>query len=84
MVCPRPVALHTYKAHEYRLFYRVRKVVETPVDDLVKLLGLEVPVAPIATLVEVTAASVALQWKINEPRNAAIKYVVKLNGTLGM
>lgn len=49
-----------------------------------KLLGLEVPVTPVATLLEISTTSIAVHWKPPEQRSSAIKHIVNVNGASGV
>ncbi|KAH7112459.1 hypothetical protein B0J11DRAFT_542382 [Dendryphion nanum] len=60
--------------------YRAYQVLSKPVEDLVLLLGLEVPVAPIVSLAGIKADGVLLHWKPPEARSSVVKYVIRING----
>lgn len=51
-----------------------------PVEELVALLGLEVPVAPIVSLAGIKADGVLLHWKAPDSRSSVLKYVIRING----
>lgn len=55
-----------------------------PVDDLIRLLGLEVPPAPLLSLLSLSPESVAICWKPPEQKGAVDKYTIRVNGTIGM
>ncbi|KAJ4982548.1 fibronectin type iii domain protein [Stagonosporopsis vannaccii] len=59
--------------------FRAYQVLSQPVDKLVHVLGLEVPVAPLVSLAGIKADGVLLHWKSPE-RAAVVKYVVRVNG----
>lgn len=52
-------------------------------DDLIKLLGLDVPAAPAVSLVAIKADGAVLHWDLSEPRSAVQAYQIKVNGVLG-
>lgn len=60
--------------------YRVYQVLSKPVDELVGLLGLEVPVAPIVSLAGIKADGILLHWKPPDQRSSVLKYLVRVNG----
>lgn len=62
------------------LGYRAYQVLSKPVDELVGLLGLEVPVAPVVSLAGIKADGVLLHWKPPEQRSSVVKYLVRVNG----
>ncbi|KAF2454554.1 hypothetical protein BDY21DRAFT_98221 [Lineolata rhizophorae] len=66
------------------LFYRAYQVLAKPVDELVNLLGLEMPPAPVVSLAAVKANGVVLHWKPPGLRGSVAKYQVRLNGHMGM
>lgn len=51
-----------------------------PVEELVNLLGLEVPVAPLVSLAGIKADGVLLHWKPPDQRASVVKYVIRING----
>ena len=51
-----------------------------PVDELVNLLGLEVPLAPEVSLADIKADGVLLHWKLPDQRGSVLKYMVRING----
>ena len=51
-----------------------------PVEELVALLGLEVPVAPVVSLAGIKADGVLLHLAPPEQRAAVVKYVIRING----
>ncbi|KAF2017657.1 hypothetical protein BU24DRAFT_490783 [Aaosphaeria arxii CBS 175.79] len=60
--------------------YRGYQVLSKPIEDLVLLLGLEVPVAPIFSLAGIKADGVLLHWKPPDSRASVLKYVIRING----
>ncbi|EON69648.1 hypothetical protein W97_08908 [Coniosporium apollinis CBS 100218] len=64
------------------LFARAYQVLAKPVDELVNLLGLEVPVAPIVSLAGIKADGCILHWKAPDPRGSVTGYKVQLNGII--
>lgn len=61
---------------------RLDHVLRQPVDELVRLLGLEVPVAPILSLLDITTDSISIHWRVPE-KKADVKYIVLVNGISG-
>ncbi|KAI9665336.1 MAG: hypothetical protein M1831_001773 [Alyxoria varia] len=59
---------------------RLYRVISRPVDDLVKLLGLEVPHAPDVSLLSIASHGVSLSWEPLEARVGIEKYVFRING----
>ncbi|KZM28073.1 uncharacterized protein EKO05_0003772 [Ascochyta rabiei] len=59
--------------------FRAYQVLSQPVDKLVHVLGLEVPVAPLVSLAGIKADGLLLHWKAPE-RASVLKYVVRING----
>ncbi|KAF2751598.1 hypothetical protein M011DRAFT_394853 [Sporormia fimetaria CBS 119925] len=60
--------------------YRAYQVIFKPVEELIALLGLEVPVAPLVSLGDIKCDGVLLRWKPLEPRTSIVKYVIRING----
>jgi len=54
------------------------------VDELISLLGLEVPVAPTISLAGIKADGIILHWKPPDPRSTVNKHQVHINGINGM
>lgn len=65
-----------------RVAYRAYQVLSKPVEDLIALLGLEVPVAPTVSLAGIRADGVLLHWKPPDPgqRASVVKYIIRING----
>jgi len=55
-------------------------VLSKPVEELINLLGLEVPVAPLVSLAGIKADGVLLHWKPPDQRSSVVKYVIRING----
>lgn len=51
-----------------------------PVEKLVQVLGLEVPVAPLVSLAGIKSDGVLLHWKPPDQRASILKYVIRING----
>ncbi|KAL9097610.1 MAG: hypothetical protein Q9165_000507 [Trypethelium subeluteriae] len=62
------------------LGYRTWQVITKPVDDLINLLGLEVPATPSVSLAGVKADGFILHWKVPHNRTSIVKYQLRLNG----
>ncbi|KAF2030569.1 hypothetical protein EK21DRAFT_111883 [Setomelanomma holmii] len=60
--------------------FRAYQVLSQPVEKLVQVLGLEVPVAPIVSLAGIKADGVLLHWKPPDQRASILKYVIRING----
>jgi len=67
-----------------RLVYRSSKVLLKPADELISLLGLDVPVAPTLSLARLKADGLVLIWKPHEPKLPGIKHNLVINGITGM
>jgi hypothetical protein len=63
-----------------RVAFRAYQVLSQPVDKLVQVLGLEVPVAPLVSLAGIRADGVVLHWKPPDQRASVLKYVIRING----
>ena len=63
-----------------RVAFRAYQVLTQPVDKLVQVLGLEVPVAPLVSLAGIKADGVLLHWKPPDQRTSVLKYVIRING----
>ena len=63
-----------------RVAFRAYQVLSQPVDKLVQVLGLEVPVAPLVSLAGIKADGVLLHWKPPDQRASVLKYVIRVNG----
>lgn len=63
-----------------RVAFRAYRVLSKPVEELINLLGLEVPVAPLVSLAGIKADGVLLHWKPPDQRASVVKYVIRING----
>jgi hypothetical protein len=63
-----------------RVAFRAYQVLSQPVEKLVQVLGLEVPVAPLVSLAGIKADGVLLHWKPPDQRLSVLKYVIRING----
>jgi len=64
------------------LIYRAYQVVTKPLDELVNLLGFEIPLGPHLDLAGIRADEVTLHWKPADDRKSTHKYEVQVNGTI--
>jgi hypothetical protein len=72
-----------YASH--RMFLRAYQVLSKPSDDLITLLGIEVPAAPALSLHGIRADGVILNWKAPDlQKTSTIKYCLFVNGISGM
>lgn len=53
-------------------------------DELVDLLGLDIPPVPEVSLAGITAESVLLYWKSPETHSASLKHAIQVNGIKGI
>ncbi|KAL6153312.1 hypothetical protein ACJQWK_03576 [Exserohilum turcicum] len=60
--------------------FRAYQVLTQPVEKLVQVLGLEVPVAPLVSLAGIKADGLLLHWKPPDQRTSVLKYVIRING----
>ncbi|USP79043.1 hypothetical protein yc1106_06317 [Curvularia clavata] len=60
--------------------FRAYQVLTQPVEKLVHVLGLEVPVAPLVSLAGIKSDGVLLHWKPPDQRASVLKYVIRING----
>jgi predicted nucleic acid-binding Zn-ribbon protein len=64
-----------------RLFWRAYRVLSKPSDELISLLGLEVPVPPALSLAGIRADGLILNWKPPEQQKTSIvKHHINVNG----
>lgn len=63
-----------------RVALRAYQVLSQPVEKLVQVLGLEVPVAPLVSLAGIKADGVLLHWKPPDQRASILKYMIRING----
>jgi len=66
-----------------RLIYRAYLVLHKPLDELVSLLGFEIPLGPHLDLAAVKADGAFLHWKPASDRRSSHKYEVQVNGSVG-
>jgi len=66
------------------LLYRAWKVLKIPVDDLVKILGLEVPLSPQISLLDLRSSSATIHWKLPEHHSKDIQFAIRINGQFGV
>ncbi|KAI9885858.1 MAG: Transcription initiation factor TFIID subunit 9 [Watsoniomyces obsoletus] len=62
------------------LLYRAWLVLRIPLPQLVDLLGLDVPPAPVVSLAGIDANSITLHWTRSEGDTPILKYVILVNG----
>jgi hypothetical protein len=66
-----------------RILYRASQVIRKPTDELISILGIEVPLPPTLSLAGIKADGFVLHWKTAEQKNAAIQYRLYVNGVNG-
>jgi hypothetical protein len=66
-----------------RLISRAWNVLRTPVQDLVKTLGIELPSSPIVSLTGIKADQITLQWGRPQSASSVAKYNIQVNGITG-
>lgn len=66
-----------------RLTFRAYQVLNKPLDELVSLLGFEIPQGPLVDLAGVKADGAVLHWKPADDRRTTHKYEVQVNGSIG-
>jgi len=64
------------------LIYRAYQVVNKPLDELVSLLGFEIPLGPHLDLAGIRSDEVTLHWKPADDRKSTHKYEVQVNGSI--
>lgn len=62
------------------LISRAWSVLRTPVQDLVKTLGIELPTAPVVSLHSIKSDQITLHWTRPETLSAVTKYHIQVNG----
>ena len=67
----------------HRIFFRIWQVYQKPVDELVELLGLDIPPVPEASLAGVFEESVLLYFKPSENQPPSLKHFIQVNGIKG-
>lgn len=66
-----------------RIFYRIWQIYQKPVEELVDLLGIEIPPVPQVSLAGITAESILLYWKPTDLQSVTLRYVIQVNGIKG-
>jgi hypothetical protein len=66
-----------------RIFYRIWQIYQKPMEELVDLLGLDIPPVPQVSLAGITAESILLYWKPTEVQSVTLKYIIQVNGIKG-
>ncbi len=66
-----------------RIFYRIWQIYQKPMEELVDLLGLDIPPVPQVSLAGISAESILLYWKPTEVQSVTLKYVIQVNGIKG-
>lgn len=62
------------------ILYRIWQIWQKPVDELVDLLGLDIPSVPDVSLAGITPESVLLYWKPSDNQPASLKNTIQVNG----
>ncbi|KAL9596675.1 MAG: hypothetical protein Q9219_005634 [cf. Caloplaca sp. 3 TL-2023] len=62
------------------ILYRILQIWQKPVDELVDLLGLDIPAVPDVSLAGITSDSVLLYWKPADNPSATLKNTIQVNG----
>jgi hypothetical protein len=63
------------------LGYRASSLLILPVDQIIRLLNLDVPAAPKVALDSVTSETISLQWQVPDKQSVS-KHLIQLNGTI--
>ena len=63
------------------LVYRLHRVLRQPVEDLINVLGIEVPLPPLVSLLDISEDTVSIRWQACE-RYSNTRYSVRVNGIL--
>ena len=66
-----------------RILYRIWQIYKKPVDELVTLLGLDIPPTPEVSLAGITSDSVVLYWKPPDQQHASLTHSIHVNGIKG-
>ena len=66
-----------------RILYRIWQIYKKPVDELVTLLGLDIPPAPEVSLAGITSDSVVLYCKPPDQQYASFTHSIHVNGIKG-
>ncbi|KAL8705457.1 MAG: hypothetical protein Q9201_001438 [Fulgogasparrea decipioides] len=62
------------------ILYRIWQIYQKPVDELVDLLGLDIPPVPDVSLAGITVDSVLLYWKPADNQSTSLKNAIQVNG----
>ncbi|KAI4205172.1 MAG: hypothetical protein LQ346_001505 [Caloplaca aetnensis] len=62
------------------ILYRLLQICQKPVDELVDLLGLDIPPVPDVSLAGITSESVLLYWKPLDGQSTSLKNTIQVNG----
>lgn len=65
------------------ILYRIWQIYQKPVDELVELLGLDIPPVPDVSLGGISSDSVLLYWKPVESQSTSLKNAIQVNGIKG-
>lgn len=65
------------------ILYRIWQIWQKPVDELVDLLGLDIPSVPDVSLAGITSDSVLLYWKPADSQSSSLKNTIQVNGIKG-
>ncbi|KAL8731926.1 MAG: hypothetical protein Q9166_003058 [cf. Caloplaca sp. 2 TL-2023] len=65
------------------ILYRIWQIYQKPVDELVELLGLDIPPVPDVSLGGISSDSVLLYWKPVENHSTSLKNTIQVNGIKG-
>ena len=65
------------------ILYRIWQIYQKPVDELVELLGLDIPPVPDVSLGGISSDSVLLYWKPVDNQSASLKHAIQVNGIKG-
>jgi len=69
--------------YELRVVWRASQVLLKPVEELINLLGLDVPLAPTLALAGLKADGFLLRWKQVEQRGPTVRFHMTINGVNG-
>lgn len=69
--------------HITRILYRIWQIYQRSNEELINLLGLDIPPVPEVSLAGIAAESVLLYWKPPENQSATLKYAIQVNGIKG-
>ncbi|KAL8764692.1 MAG: hypothetical protein Q9209_007934 [Squamulea sp. 1 TL-2023] len=62
------------------ILYRIWQIYQKPVDELVELLGLDIPPVPDVSLGGISSDSVLLYWKPVDNQSSLLKHAIQVNG----